>query len=355
MGRDEVLDLGRIDVLAARDDQVVLAVDDVDVAVLVPASHVAGVQPAAPERPFGGVGPVPVAAHDAVAADQDLADGAGLELVVLVVGDHDLVADARLAAGFQQTAATRRQRPAVLVAAQVGDEDGGLGLAVDALEIGVEDLERAGQPVDRNGRSAVLDAPQAGQVGLADPFRFEKEDEHRGHQAGIGDALLLDGAQHRVRVEVGMEEDGRANQELLHEVHVAAGVKLRQQVQRHIVGAGPVFHHRVGEPLQHLAVGHHGPLGQAGGAAGVHDGEQVVGDRAARRPGVAGLLEEAVVAFPDLGAVPDADPMAYAAAIVAQRLDRFRHVGAIDHCRAFDAVDDDADFARRQAVVQRYP
>ena len=105
----------------------------------------------AAERFLGGVGPVPVAAHDAVAADQDLADLAGLEHVLGVVGDGDLVADARLAARFQQPPVPRRQGPAVIVAVHVGDEDPGLGLAVDALKIGVEDLQATGQAVDGNG------------------------------------------------------------------------------------------------------------------------------------------------------------------------------------------------------------
>ena len=47
---ERVLDLGRADVLAARDDHVLLAVDDVDRAALVPDREVAGVEVAAVDR-----------------------------------------------------------------------------------------------------------------------------------------------------------------------------------------------------------------------------------------------------------------------------------------------------------------
>ena len=46
----DLLDLAAVDVLAARDDHVLLAVDDVEEALLVAAGHVAGVEPPAAER-----------------------------------------------------------------------------------------------------------------------------------------------------------------------------------------------------------------------------------------------------------------------------------------------------------------
>ena len=58
---DHVLDLERVDVLAARDDHVVDAAVDPQVAVLVEVAGVARVVPAVADRPRVGVGPVPVA------------------------------------------------------------------------------------------------------------------------------------------------------------------------------------------------------------------------------------------------------------------------------------------------------
>src|SRR3954447_17209715 len=43
---EDLLDLARIDVVAAADDHVLLAIDDEEVAVLVDLGHVAGVEPA---------------------------------------------------------------------------------------------------------------------------------------------------------------------------------------------------------------------------------------------------------------------------------------------------------------------
>src|SRR4051812_47432316 len=70
----DLLDLARIDVVAAADDHVLLAVDDEEVAILVELRHVAGVEPAPAHDLLRRVGPAPVALHDVVAADADLAD-----------------------------------------------------------------------------------------------------------------------------------------------------------------------------------------------------------------------------------------------------------------------------------------
>jgi hypothetical protein len=47
---EDLLDLARVDVVAAADDHVLLAVDDEEVAVLVDAGHVARVEPAVLDR-----------------------------------------------------------------------------------------------------------------------------------------------------------------------------------------------------------------------------------------------------------------------------------------------------------------
>ena len=93
---EHLLDLARVDVVAAADDQVLLAVDDVEVAVLVGAGHVAAVEPAAAHRLRGRLGLLPVALHDVVAADQDLADLALLDRVVALVDHPHLYAFDRL-------------------------------------------------------------------------------------------------------------------------------------------------------------------------------------------------------------------------------------------------------------------
>jgi hypothetical protein len=61
MAGEHVLDLERMDVLAAGDDHVVDATLDPEVAVLVDPAGVAGVVPAVPNRLLVGVRTVPVA------------------------------------------------------------------------------------------------------------------------------------------------------------------------------------------------------------------------------------------------------------------------------------------------------
>ena len=71
------LDLERVDVLAARDDHVLGAVDHGEVAVLVGGDDVAGAVPAVDQGLGGRVGALPVAEHDVRPADPQLAGLAG--------------------------------------------------------------------------------------------------------------------------------------------------------------------------------------------------------------------------------------------------------------------------------------
>src|SRR5829696_7900146 len=87
---EHLLDLARVDVVAAADDHVLLAVDDEEVAVLVDLRHVPGAEPAVAHDLLGGVLAVPVALHHVVALDRDLADLALLDLVAVVVDDLHL-------------------------------------------------------------------------------------------------------------------------------------------------------------------------------------------------------------------------------------------------------------------------
>src|ERR1700757_1653428 len=70
----DFLDLARIHVVPAPDDHVLLAVDDEEVAVRIDPRDVAGVKPAVADRLPGRVAAPPVALHDVVALDDDLAD-----------------------------------------------------------------------------------------------------------------------------------------------------------------------------------------------------------------------------------------------------------------------------------------
>src|SRR5262249_31185642 len=92
MLHERVLDLDRGDVLAAPDDDVLLAVAQLDVAVRVHDAEVARVEPAALEGPRGRLGVLVVALHHVVAAHHHLAERSA------VGGDvgHAIVDDAKV-------------------------------------------------------------------------------------------------------------------------------------------------------------------------------------------------------------------------------------------------------------------
>src|SRR5579872_7486103 len=142
---EHLLDLARVDVVAAADDQVLLAVHDVEVAVLVDPGQVAGVEPAVADRLGGGLGPLPVALHDVRPADDDLAHLALGLLAVLVVHDpHPDVPDGGA------------DRAGLLLAAGVverGDRRG-LGQAVALQHRDPERLLEPAQHLHRQGRPA---------------------------------------------------------------------------------------------------------------------------------------------------------------------------------------------------------
>src|SRR5436305_4828018 len=87
---EHFLDLARVDVVAASDDHLLLAIDDEEVTVFIDLRHIARVKPAVANRLGGGVVLVPVALHHVVPPDHDLADLARRHLVALIVDDSHL-------------------------------------------------------------------------------------------------------------------------------------------------------------------------------------------------------------------------------------------------------------------------
>src|SRR5260370_24766390 len=91
MGVEELLDLARIDVLAAADDDVLQAADDVAITFGIDGGEIAGVhESGAVDRLGGRLLGGPVAAHHAVAARQELARDAGRDDAALGIDDLDL-------------------------------------------------------------------------------------------------------------------------------------------------------------------------------------------------------------------------------------------------------------------------
>ena len=96
---DDALHLRGGDVLAAGDDHVLLAVGEIEEAVLVHVADVAAAQPIAEEGGARLLGVAPVAARDLGTAQADLAAFAGRERAAVLVADLDLDVGQRAADG----------------------------------------------------------------------------------------------------------------------------------------------------------------------------------------------------------------------------------------------------------------
>ena len=191
---EQRLDLGRIDVLAAGNDHVALAVDQIDVAVLVAAGHVADRAVFAAERLPGLVRQLPVAVERVGVA--------GVELARLAVGHV-------VAVGVEQPdrpradafAPDRAELGELLVGMQHGDparlgravelEQAGIPEIVHDRELGVAPRRRRGDHQLGDGIDVVAGARRGRQV--------EHHDVMRRHQRGEGGAAFGQRAQRDAR------------------------------------------------------------------------------------------------------------------------------------------------------------
>src|SRR5260370_4439604 len=89
----DILDLSRIDVVAAGDDHFLFAIDDSVETFLVDARQVTGGTPAFAHGLLRCNGIVPISCHDVVAADDDLAHFAGCDVAAGVVDQPDPYTD----------------------------------------------------------------------------------------------------------------------------------------------------------------------------------------------------------------------------------------------------------------------
>jgi hypothetical protein len=72
---EDFLDLARIDVKTAKDDERLFAIDDVEITVLIDPAEVSAGEPAIGRNHLRCVGwLIPVSLHDVVATDLDFAD-----------------------------------------------------------------------------------------------------------------------------------------------------------------------------------------------------------------------------------------------------------------------------------------
>src|SRR6185312_7887144 len=134
VGGDRLLDFDAGDVLAARDDDVLAAVAELDVAVGMPDGKVPGMEPAPGERLGGGRLVVEVAAHDVVPAHDHLAHHLPVlgDVGHLLVDDPDQIGGGiglPLTGQVFRALVHRELAPGFLLGAH-GDRPVGLGQAV---------------------------------------------------------------------------------------------------------------------------------------------------------------------------------------------------------------------------------
>ena len=93
---EHILDVRRTDVLAAGDDHILLPIDDVDAAHLVPDREISRVEVAVADRLRGLLGLLPIAFEHDVGTRTNLANGrvVGRNRVVVIVEDDEVNANA---------------------------------------------------------------------------------------------------------------------------------------------------------------------------------------------------------------------------------------------------------------------
>jgi hypothetical protein len=278
-----VLDLTWPDLVAADVDLVLLPVDDVEPARLVHVADVAGVQRATRQRRLRLGRLVPVPRDHLRAAGHQLADLARWQITAIIGDDpHDGVvhrdADRQRARGLVDRR-LRAERHRVR-------GRGGLGQAVDVVDVvaerGLERLDRAG----RDRRAARVDLDQAGQGVPVGIRHVHQGDEDGDRTDGEGSPFGLDGLDGQRRVEPVQQHQRRPGQQADGHVPDQPGdVEQRGHAEDHVArsDADPV---PVGLGVEHhVAVRGHGAFRWPGGTRGVgQEGHVLRAEPHGRRP-----------------------------------------------------------------------
>ena len=275
MGGQDVLHLGAVDVLAAGDDHVLLAVDDPDVALVVLTNQVTGVEPAAGERLGGGLRVVPVARHQTSARGRR---------------------SRRPARPGRRSCPRRRSRadtvgmtlptePSLRIASSPNNMQvtGDISVCPNAARICVPGKVSA---ISRSSVSDAGAAPQDSTRSLRSRGLARCAAHTACHCAGTRKIPVTCSASQHVEQRAGVERAQRVEHRRPAEQQAGDHVADAGDVeQRHADEADVVVEvGAVGEQVRHrlageVGVGEHRALGPAGGARGVHDQRgRVVGD-----------------------------------------------------------------------------
>ena len=220
------LDLGRVDVDAARDDHVALAVAQEHVAVGVLVADVAHRHEIA-QRDLAALGVVVVVGEfrEMRAAQVDLADLALLHVAALLVDDAQRAPSTTLA---------DRARLAQRLLGIVPDHDAGLGGAVVFVDDRPPPVDHLALHGRRAGRGAMRDPAQRGEV--VAPLHLvgqaQQAHEHGRHDVHVADLVLIDQPQHVLGLEARLQHDVEAKPGAAHAVGRRRGV-IHRAVHQH--------------------------------------------------------------------------------------------------------------------------
>ena len=279
------LDLDAGYVLAAADDDVLLAVDDEQISVLVEIAEVAGAEIAVPgEGRFGRLVVFPVTAEIGQRADAHLAHCSLIELVGVIVEDREI--DQR-AAGAPGAA---RLGHVVLVEVAAAHAVGFGEAIAQQREAAWERFLDLGYVIDRAWRTAGGEALASGQVELVAVGVRRNLVAHQRHADEVRHFLGLHQPHRLARIPLGHQHQLAGDAVALEEQrHLAGDVEQRHRDQR----AGllrevlaPAFHQQLGHrrlrdvaehPVHHRTVIGPGALRLAGRTRGVEDRGEIVG------------------------------------------------------------------------------
>ncbi|OPY93201.1 MAG: hypothetical protein A4E73_00360 [Syntrophaceae bacterium PtaU1.Bin231] len=263
---ERLVDVARIDVEAAGDDHVLLAVHDVEIAVRVHRGDVAGVAPAVAERVGRLLGPVLVPFHHLGPLDDEFAALAGRHVLHAVVQIDDAAervgdrhAHAAHLAGAARKGVDVRHRRRLRHAEPLDDRR-----PRDLLEI-VDHLHR-------QRRASGEGALDAAHVGFFEFGVIQHADVHGGHERRKGRAELGDRLEERFRLRLG-DQDLRPSHED-REIHgngkpedVEIGKRAQHDLGR--VGKGREPRLELLDLFAEVPVRQHDALGDARGSSRV--------------------------------------------------------------------------------------
>src|SRR5450759_2423949 len=261
---EDLVDLARVDVEAAGDYHVFLAVDNIKVAILVHGGDITGVKPPVLERFRGLLGLVPVALHHLGPADEELSGLVDAELQLVVVDVH--YPAVRVGEWEAHRADFLHPQDGVRVGYRRG-----FGQPVTLAEYAPGDVAELLKHLHRQrGRAAVAE------LYLVDPVRESLRMVQDGgidgwHTREEGWLVCLYRLKHHVDLELRYEEHGRGvENRVVHRHGLAVRVEERYHAEVDILAPlgelpGPCAYLEC--VRQEVPVGEHDTLGHAGGPA----------------------------------------------------------------------------------------